>query len=134
MPSITRKITPEEQIIITATEEIIIISGTLTNISIGDILISLWVTRGIQKNYLINEMLLPGTNYPPIIREPKNICTKCLLGAGDKLSATVRAANQTNWWTEATNTTELGGNWQSVLYTLYDGLAVVNLGYFPMED
>jgi hypothetical protein len=135
VPAITKNIfLGYEETILTATQELIIISGTVTNISPSDVFVSVAVTRGLAKFFIIQEMLLPSKNYPPIIRRPENICTKLILGAGHKISAIARVANEIDYWKTSTNSLGIHDNWQSILYGPNDGLATINFGYFPMED
>lgn len=134
MPAITKNIhSTLEENIITASQEIIIISGTVTNISPTDIFVSVAVTRGLEKFFIIQEMLLPSKNYPPVIRRPENICTKLILGTGDKISGIAYAAAEIDHWQNSTTPSGINDNWQSILYGPYDRLATINFGYFPME-
>ena len=134
MPSITKKINSTEQNIITASEEIIIVSGTLTNITAGDITASIFIVRNNQRYSIIDDLMLTGKNYPPIVRRPENICTKLLLGSGDSLRAFAIPTNSRNYWQESTNIEELSNNFQGIIYNSLDDLATINLGYFPMEE
>ena len=134
MPSITKKITSSEQNIITASQEIIIISGTLTNITAGDITASIFITRSNQRYSVIDNLMLPGENYPPIVRRPENICTKLLLSSGDSLSASAIPASNRDYWQLSANIQELNDNFQGIIYNTTDDIATINLGYFPMEE
>lgn len=134
MPSTIKNLTSTEQSLFTASQELIIVSGTVTNLTSVDMLVTVALTRNGQKFFPVKDMILPGTNYLPITRKPENVCIKMILGAGDALSAFAIPLSSQDWWQNSQSVSEIDAHYQTTIYGTGDSLVVANFGYFPMED